>query len=174
MQVEAGGVLALPWSYHEAPDAADPIWISLRHETVGWAEVLLPHWPDAPVTLKLQPGATLSCRVLDDAGKPQEGATVSLRRWAQKADVGLPRLLHDDYCQTDAAGRAVFIQVPPGVYNLTAQVGPWQPLVKDVTVGKANLDVTLQPPVTPVDGITGVHVQLAPQQRTGGLQQERP
>ena len=171
--VSGDGGAKLIWNALDPPGAEDPIVIGVQHDTAGWAEVRLPRWPDAPVSVKLQAGATLSCKVLDGAGKPQAGVTVVLSLDPQRGFGGPLQLLRS----ADGAGRVAFTQLPPGTYQLstsarTANERSTQ-LVKMVTVEKANLEVTLQSADTLEDARTGARAQPAPERRTGGLRQER-
>lgn len=63
-----------------------------------------------PVVLKLRPASSVTVEVVDDAGKPVDGATIELR--------GL-----DTQVATSAAGKATIAPVIPGWYQLAA----WAP-----------------------------------------------
>ena len=151
--VARGGGMKVTWNGADLPSPADPIVIRVQHDTAGWAEARLPHWPDAPVPLELEQGASLSCKVLDEGGKPMAGVSVALSSGVQTVDAGFV----PDSClislRTGDSGRVEFPQLPPGTYQLQVSANPAdgrrhrpiKTMSKRVTVEKANLDVTLQP-----------------------------
>jgi 5-hydroxyisourate hydrolase-like protein (transthyretin family) len=75
------------------------------------------------LTLRLQPSAFLSGRVLDEAGDPVRGASVTLYR--QDHNLGISRILRVGNDETDDLGGYEFASLAPGTYFVSASATPW-------------------------------------------------
>ena len=102
------------------------------HETFSAAIALSDAAPEATVTLRLTPDATITGLVLDEAGDPVRNAQVSGQRADQPDSApgfagglgrGGPRGLA--FAQTDDRGRYELTGLAPGGYRLSVQAQPW-------------------------------------------------
>jgi hypothetical protein len=84
---------------------------------VAWFEASVE--PLDPVEVALEPGAWLEGRVLDDAGEPVYGATLSL--------VPVDEDLDSEVAVTDREGQWSMDGLPPGAFRLSASLGPYCP-----------------------------------------------
>lgn len=75
------------------------------------------------LTLRLQPSAVLSGRVLDEAGDPVRGANVTLYR--QDHNLGISRILRYGNDQTDDLGAYEFAGLAPDTYFVCVSATPW-------------------------------------------------
>jgi hypothetical protein len=91
-----------------------------------------------PLTAVAQTTATLSGRIVDETHAPMAGVTVSVRQ----EDTGLQRL-----AVSDQFGRYTVAALPPGAYEIRAEVAGFKPLVRrgvTLTIGQAAVaDLTM-------------------------------
>ena len=96
---------------------------SLRHSTAIVTGVGL---DTEHLVLRLAPGATLSGKVLNEAGEPEQGATVSL--YVQDRSAGVDRIQAIQGEHTDDQGTYEFWPLNAGTYFLAARASPWYAL----------------------------------------------
>lgn len=94
-----------------------------QHEQYATAIVTGAGLDTEDLTLRLQPSAILSGRVLDEAGEPLRGASVTLYR--QDHNLGISRILRVGNDQTDDLGAYEFDGLAPGTYFVSASATPW-------------------------------------------------
>ena len=94
-----------------------------QHEEYATAIVTGAGLDTENLALRLQPSAVLSGRVLDEAGEPIRGASVTLYR--QDHNLGISRILRIGNDQTDDLGGYEFASLAPGTYFVSASATPW-------------------------------------------------
>jgi len=94
-----------------------------QHEQYATAIVTGAGLETEDLTLRLQPSAILSGRLLDESGEAVRGANVTLYR--QDHNLGLSRILRFSNNQTDDQGFYEFADLGPGTYFVSASATPW-------------------------------------------------
>ncbi len=75
------------------------------------------------LTLRLNPAAVLSGRVVDESGEPVRKATVALYR--EDHSLGVSRVVQANGTTTDDLGAYEFARLAPGNYFVSANATPW-------------------------------------------------
>jgi hypothetical protein len=98
---------------------------------------------DQIVTLKMTPGAALTVRVVDDAGKPIPGSGVTSYRVSENSQ--WPNLENNNGAQPVGPGQFELKGMTPGSYILTATVPGGKSRVRALNLTANTGEVTLGP-----------------------------
>ncbi|HET6383171.1 MAG TPA: carboxypeptidase-like regulatory domain-containing protein [Armatimonadota bacterium] len=79
-ETDAGGLFPVTLSESLPAAGISRVLINARIPDVGCAQIYLEQWPNAPVEVKLEPGATLSGTAVDAAGQPIANAPIFMVR----------------------------------------------------------------------------------------------
>jgi len=94
-----------------------------QHEQFATAIVTGAGLDTENLTLRLQPAAMLTGKVLDEAGEPVRGANVTLYREDHRS--GVSQVLRSANEETDDQGAYEFAFLAPGTYFVSASARPW-------------------------------------------------
>ena len=120
----------------------------LEHDGFGTAIVTGAGLNTQGLQLKLNRDASISGRILDEAGEPIERAGVTLYRYFPQASEAQP-VRRWRNAATNSRGEYEFIGLPPGTYFLSVTATPWyavhpvQEPQRNATVYRENVDPAL-------------------------------
>ncbi|MDQ2730244.1 MAG: carboxypeptidase-like regulatory domain-containing protein [Armatimonadota bacterium] len=132
--------------------------LTFRDPDVGCAVVELDKWPEAPLTVQLHKGATLTGAVVDAGGKPAGDAKLSVFPVAVlKAGRLRPIAGTSLRILADVNGKFTVPNLPDGPYTLRGNIPGVGVIIRQFTIAGADKKIDLAPEKLPVAAVaTGV------------------
>jgi len=121
----------------------DKILIGVRGPRDGCGQRQIDDWPDAPLSIKLSPGATLKGLVRDRDGNPAAGVSIVLTPRVEHAWVRVRRGFATRL--SDPTGHFQIAALPPGMYRVMARAPDGRRYSDDVTLDGGQTRITMDP-----------------------------